>query len=42
MKGFDSTLGIAAYCFKPQPADGIQVAQIRAARGIIFVKTNVP
>ncbi|CAD8184598.1 unnamed protein product [Paramecium pentaurelia] len=41
-KNFDSTYGLGANCFKPAQEDGIQVAQIRQARGIIIVRTNVP
>ncbi|CAK85678.1 unnamed protein product (macronuclear) [Paramecium tetraurelia] len=41
-KNFDSTYGLGANCFQPAQEDGIQVAQIRQARGIIIARTNVP
>ncbi|CAD8092541.1 unnamed protein product [Paramecium sonneborni] len=41
-KNFDSTFGLGINCFKPAQEDGIQVAQIRQARGIIIARTNVP
>ncbi|CAK82959.1 unnamed protein product (macronuclear) [Paramecium tetraurelia] len=41
-KNFDSTFGLGVNCFKPSQEDGIQVAQIRQAKGIIIARTNVP
>jgi fatty acid amide hydrolase len=42
LKGFDSTIGTAKRCFSPYDYDGVQVALIKKAGGIPFVKTNVP
>ncbi|CAD8088821.1 unnamed protein product [Paramecium sonneborni] len=41
-RNFDQTFGLGANCFKAAQEDGIQVAQIRQARGIIIARTNVP
>ncbi|CAD8082926.1 unnamed protein product [Paramecium sonneborni] len=41
-KGFDNTYGLASRLFKPAQYDGIQVALIKKARGIIFVRSNLP
>ncbi|CAD8085395.1 unnamed protein product [Paramecium sonneborni] len=41
-KGFDNTYGLASRLFKPAEYDGIQVALIKKARGIIFVRSNLP
>ncbi|CAD8182259.1 unnamed protein product [Paramecium pentaurelia] len=41
-KNFDSTFGLGINCFKPAQEDGIQVAQIRQAKGIIIARTNIP
>ncbi|CAD8171097.1 unnamed protein product [Paramecium pentaurelia] len=41
-KGFDNTYGLASRLFKPATYDGIQVSLIKKARGIIFVRSNLP
>ncbi|CAD8189600.1 unnamed protein product [Paramecium octaurelia] len=41
-KGFDNTYGLASRLFKPASYDGIQVSLIKKARGIIFVRSNLP
>jgi fatty acid amide hydrolase len=42
MKGFDSTCGLTANCFKPSEEDGIPVLAVRLQGGIPFVKSNLP
>ncbi|CAD8180408.1 unnamed protein product [Paramecium pentaurelia] len=41
-KGFDNTYGLASRLYKPATYDGIQVSMIKKARGIIFVRSNLP
>jgi len=41
-KGFDSTCGMAARCFKPAEGDALAVELLRAAGAVPFVRTNVP
>ncbi|CAK63580.1 unnamed protein product (macronuclear) [Paramecium tetraurelia] len=41
-KGFDNTYGLASRLNKPATYDGIQVSLIKKARGIIFVRSNLP
>ncbi|KAG8996647.1 hypothetical protein FRB94_008144 [Tulasnella sp. JGI-2019a] len=42
VKGYDSSLGFTKYSQLPMAEDAELVAQVRAAGGIPFVKTNVP
>ena len=40
--GCDSTVGIAARCFKPYAEDGMAVSLLREAGAIPFVRSTVP
>jgi fatty acid amide hydrolase len=42
MKGFDSTIGCAARCFKPAQSDGLVIKALKAEGAIFFIRSNMP
>ncbi|KAJ3324186.1 hypothetical protein HDU93_002855 [Gonapodya sp. JEL0774] len=42
VKGYDSSLGYIAWCEEPKTEDGVMVALMKRAGGVLISKTNVP